>query len=218
MTRMIDLNHVIEDGLVTYPGLPAAHICDFWTRKFSADHYEDGSTFHIGRIDMVSNTGTYIDAPFHRFENGTDIAGLQLDGIADLPGVCIDSRRQGRGIGAASIEGIDVHGKAVLFMTGWDRHWGSDAYFEANPHLKIDTAAALIAGGASLVGIDSLNIDDTVSRRRPIHTALLEAGIPIVEHLCGLDALPHSGFRFSAVPPRVSGMGTFPVRAFATMD
>lgn len=218
MSELVDLNHVISDGMETYPGLPAPHICDFWTRESTAAHYEDGSTFHIGRLDMVANTGTYLDSPFHRYADGLDIAELELARIANLPGVCVDVRGSERVIGPDVLDDVALTGRAVLFRTDWSHHWGSPQYNEANPCLAEETAAMLVAAGAQLVGIDSLNIDDTTTRRRPVHTLLLGAGIPVVEHLCRLDCLPHDGFRFSAVPPRVRGMGTFPVRAFAEIE
>ncbi|HEY0086798.1 MAG TPA: cyclase family protein [Allosphingosinicella sp.] len=213
---LIDLSHSIEDGMVTYKGLPGPHICDFWTRERSAALYEDGATFQIGRIDMVANTGTYLDAPFHRFENGADLAQLKLAQLAALPGVVV--RSHAIAIDADAFEGFDVAGKAVLVQTGWDRHWRTPAYYENHPFLTEAAAQLLAAGGAVLVGIDSHNIDDTRAPRRPVHTALLGAGVLVCEHLTNLGALPESGFRFSAVPPKVSGMGTFPVRAFAEIS
>jgi arylformamidase len=210
---LIDLSHLIEHGMTTYRGLPGPHICDFWERSSSAANYDDGSSFQIGRIDMVANTGTYVDAPFHRFEDGADLAGLRLEQLAALPGLVV--RTQVRAIGAAAFEGLDVAGKAVLVETGWDRHWRTDAYPQGHPFLT-EAAARLLAGrGAALVGIDSYNIDDTAMRTRPVHTVLLGANIPICEHMANLGALPKSGFTFTAVPPKIAGMGSFPVRAFA---
>jgi len=217
-TRIVDLSHVIEHGMTTYPGLPAPHICDFWTREASAANYDDGSSFHIGRIDMVANTGTYLDAPFHRYAEGMDLADLPLPLIAELPAVVV--RRpwdQGIAIGAVHFEGVDVRGKAVLVHTGWDQHWRTDRYGVEHPYLTADAADWLVAGGAALVGIDSNNIDDVRVRARPVHTRLLGAGIPICEHMTGLARLPDTGFRFAAVPPKVRGMGTFPVRAYAVL-
>jgi kynurenine formamidase len=212
---LVDLSHVIEAGMVTYKGLPGPHICDYWSRAQSAALYEDGSTFQIGRIDMVANTGTYLDAPFHRFEDGADLAALDLAELASLPGVVV--RSDAMAVDANVFEGLDVAGKAVLVHTGWDRHWRTEAYYEGHPFLT-DAAARLLAeGGARLVGIDSHNIDDTRAPRRPVHTVLLGAGILVCEHLTNLQALPESGFLFSAVPPKVAGMGTFPVRAFAEL-
>jgi kynurenine formamidase len=213
MSRFVDLSHVIEDGMTTYKGLPGPHICDFWERESTAAFYEDGSTFQIGRIDMVANTGTYLDAPFHRYADGADLAALDLEGLAGLPGLVV--RCAELAVDAAAFEELDVAGKAVLVETGWDRHWRTDAYYENHPYLTEAAARFLAARGAKLVGIDSHNIDDTRTRRRPVHTILLGAGALICEHMTGLGALPESGFRFTAVPPRVAGMGTFPVRAFA---
>lgn len=213
--RLIDLSHVIEHGMVTYQGLPGPHICDFWTREGSAALYDDGSSFQIGRIDMVANTGTYLDSPFHRFADGADLAGLDLAQLASLPGLKV--RAAAQAVDADLFAGLDVAGKAVLVETGWDRHWRKDAYAVGHPFLTEAAARLLVARGARLVGIDSYNIDDTSGRSRPIHTILLGAGVPICEHMTGLDALPAEGFRFTAVPPRVAGMGTFPVRAFASL-
>jgi kynurenine formamidase len=210
---LIDLSHPIEDGMVTYKGLPGPHICDFWDRAASAAFYEDGETFQIGRIDMVANTGTYLDAPFHRFADGDDLAALDLGRLAALPGLAV--RSGAMAVDAGAFESLDVAGKAVLVETGWNRHWRTPAYYENHPFLTEAAARLLVARGAALVGIDSHNIDDTRARRRPVHSALLGAGILICEHMTNLAALPDEGFRFTAVPPRIVGMGTFPVRAFA---
>jgi kynurenine formamidase len=215
---IIDLSHVIEDGMVTYVGLPGPHICDFWTREGSAANYDDGSSFQIGRIDMVANTGTYLDSPFHRYADGKDLAELPLGSLAELPGIVVRRpHRQGIATDAADFEGLDVRGKAVLVDTGWDEHWRTDAYAAGHPFLTAAAAEWLVAQGAALVGIDSYNIDDTRVRARPVHTRLLGAEIPICEHLRGLGQLPDKGFRFSAVPPKIAGMGTFPVRAYAVV-
>lgn len=209
-----DLSHPIEDGMVTYPGLDAPIICDYLSREASRAHYEEGTEFHIGKMELVANTGTYIDAPFHRYEDGLDIADLQLRQMAELPGVCFDVR----GIDAietSHLDGISVEGKAVLFFTDWSRHWGSETYFKGHPYLTADTASLLVDKGATLVGIDSLNIDQTATGSRPVHSILLSQNIPIVEHLTGLHQLSGIKFCFSAVPAPVKGMGTFPVRAYA---
>lgn len=214
--RLIDLSHTIEDGMVTFKGLPAPVICDYWEREASRANYDDGSTFQIGRIDMVANTGTYLDSPFHRFAEGKDLAGLDLSQLADLPGLIVRRpHEQGLAVDVEAFAGLDVRGKAVLVHTGWDAHWRTDAYFESHPFLTEAAARLLVQGGAALVGIDSYNIDDTRTRTRPIHTTLLGADIPIVEHMTNLGSLPDGPFRFAAVPPKVKGMGTFPVRAFA---
>jgi kynurenine formamidase len=216
--RFVDLSHVIEHGMVTYKGLPAPVIEDHLSRVQSRAHYAEGTEFQIGKISMVANTGTYLDTPYHRFADGQDVAELDLSRLAQLEGVLIRvTTRTERAISRAAFAGLDVRGKAVLVHTGWDAHFRTDRYFEGHPFLAEDAAAYLKDAGAALVGIDSLNIDDTADKRRPVHTALLRAGIPIIEHLRGLDQLPTSGFYFSAVPPKVKGMGTFPVRAYAML-
>jgi kynurenine formamidase len=215
--RLVDLSHVITDGLVTYKGLPAPIICDYWTREQSAANYTDGSTFQIGRIDMVANTGTYLDAPFHRFAHGHDLSELALEQLSAVPAVVVrHPATSGLAVDADAFAGLDVQGKAVLVHTGWDRHWNTEAYFTDHSFLTEAAAELLVAGGAVLVGIDSHNIDDTrPGCGRPVHTALLGAGVPICEHMTNLGALPDSGFFFCAVPPKIRGMGTFPVRAHA---
>jgi kynurenine formamidase len=214
--RLVDLSHQIHHGMVTYPGLPGPEISDYLPREASPARYGPGTQFHIGRISMVANTGTYLDSPFHRFAGATDVAGLPLHSVADLDGVVVRIDAGRRAIDRDALTSYDVRGRAVLVHTGWDRHWGAERYGTGNPFL---TAAAdwLVEQQAGLVGIDSVNIDDTSGPSRPVHTALLAAGIPIVEHLCGLDQLPPSGFRFHAAPPQVVGIGTFPVRAYAVV-
>jgi len=209
---------VIEAGMTTFKGLPGPHICDYWTREASAAHYDDGSSFQIGRIDMVANTGTYVDSPFHRYADGKDLAQLDLGSLACLEGLVVRKPfEKGLATDAKDFEGIEVRGKAVLLHTGSDRHWRTDAYYEQHPYLTEAAARFLTEQGAALVGIDSHNIDDTRSRGRPVHSILLGADIPICEHMTNLGALPDGGFRFSAVPPKVSGFGTFPVRAYAEL-
>ena len=216
---LVDLSHEIEEGMTTHKGLPGPHLCDYWTREASADFYDDGSTFQIGRIDMVANTGTYVDSPFHRFAEGKDLSELPLESLADLDGLVVRAPfANALAVDAGAFAGLDVRGKAVLVHTGWDRFWRTEAYQFDHPYLSDAAARLLIDGGAAFVGIDSHNIDDTRERRRPVHTMLLGADIPIGEHLTGLGRLPDSGFRFSAVPPKVRGMGTFPVRAFAVIS
>jgi arylformamidase len=216
--RIVDLSHVIEDGMTTYKGLPGPHICDFWERQGTAANYDDGSTFQIGRIDMVANTGTYLDSPFHRYADGADLADLPLPSLADLPAIVV--RRPfdiELATSAEHLDGRDVRGKAVLVHTGWDRHWRTEGYFGDHPYLTTEAADWLVSNGAALVGIDSANIDNMHVRARPVHTKLLGADIPICEHMTALGSLPDEGFRFSAVPPKVRGMGTFPVRAYAVL-
>jgi len=216
MAQLIDLSHMIEAGMTTYKGVPGPVICDYLSRQASRALYDPGTEFHIGRIDMVANTGTYLDSPFHRYADGTDLAGLALERMADLPGVVV--RRpfeQGLAIDADAFAGIDVVGKAVLVHTGWDRHWRTDAYLTGHPFLTEAAAVHLAAAGARLVGIDSHNIDDTGGGARPVHSVLLGQGVLICEHMTNLAALPDGDFRFYAVPPKVAAFGTFPVRAFA---
>jgi kynurenine formamidase len=216
MSHLIDLSHTIEDGMITYKGLPAPVICDFLSREASRALYADGTEFHIGKIEMVANTGTYLDSPFHRFADGMDLSELPLRILASLDGVVIRVSQSGeRAIRPEVLAGTDVAGRAVLFHTGWDRHWRTDHYFEGHPFLTGSTAEYLVEAGAALVGIDSLNIDDIADGYRPVHTALLGAGIPIVEHMTALGEIPDTGFRFSAVPAKVRKFGTFPVRAYA---
>ena len=220
MARLIDLSHEIEHGMVTYRGLLAPTISDWLSRDASRSRYAAGTTFQIGKIELLANTGTYIDAPFHRYEDRADIAGYPLDAVADLEGLVVRATaRPGRGLDATWFRGKDVRGKAVLVHTGWDAHWRTDTYASGeHPFLTREAAHHLIKSGARLVGIDSLNIDDDKDGTRPAHTELLGAGIAIVEHMTNLGALPDTGFRFFAVPPKVKGMGSFPVRAFARVS
>ncbi len=217
--RALDLSHEIVDGMVTHPGIPAPSISTFLTHEDSTARYAPGTTFEIGRIDLVANTGTYLDTPAHRFRGGSDLAGLPLESVVDLDGVLVDCRgRAERAIGPDAFDGVPVAGRAVIAATGWDVNWGTPAYLADNPFLTEAAALYLVEAGVALVGIDSLNIDSLSDPRRPAHTALLGAGIPIVEHLTGLELLPPDGWRFFAVPPRIRGMATFPVRAFALFD
>jgi arylformamidase len=220
MARLIDVNHEIEHGMVTYGGMPGPVISDWLSRGDSTKRYAPGTTFQIGKIDLLANTGTYIDAPFHRYAGAPDIAGYRLEAVADLPGLVVRAtERTVRGIDVAAFGRLDVKGKAVLVHTGWDAHWRTDTY-SAGGHPFLTRAAAdhLAKSGAALVGIDSLNIDDGKDGERPAHTILLGAGVAIVEHLTNLAALPDRDFTFFAVPPRVKGMGSFPVRAFARAE
>ena len=215
---LIDVSHTVTDGMITYRGLPAPVICDFLSREESRSHYAPGTEFQIGRIDMCANTGTYVDSPFHRYADGSDLSELPLDRLADLDGIVINvSGSTERAIAATHFLPYEVQGKAVLVQTGWDRHWGADAYFDNHPFLTAEAARHLVDAGAAFVGVDSLNIDDTDDGTRPVHSSLLAADIPVCEHMTNLSALPSSGFRFSAVPVKFRGMGTFPVRAYATL-
>jgi kynurenine formamidase len=218
MRKLIDVSHTIEHGMVTYKGLPAPVICDWMSREQSRARYAAGTEFQIGRIEMVANTGTYVDSPFHRYENGKDLSELPLESVADLE--CLVVRvdpRAGRAIDDIPLSATDVRGRAVLFHTGWDRHWRTDAYFEQHPHLTDRAAEWLVKAGAVLVGIDSFNIDDTDGGERPVHSILLSRDIPICEHMRGLKDVPAAGGRLTAVPVKVKGFGTFPVRAFVAI-
>ena len=216
--RLVDLSHTVSDGLVTYPGLPAPVISEHLTFDASHEVYAEGTEFSIGRIEMVSNTGTYLDTPGHRHRGGHDLSGLALERCALLPALVVEGEPIG-GTGLAAFEGLDVAGHAVLVRTGWDVHFGTERYGDpSHPFLATEIAEALVAGGAALVGIDSVNIDDTESGgERPAHSLLLGAGVHVVEHLTNLGELPPRGARFTAAPPAVEGFGTFPVRAFAEL-
>jgi arylformamidase len=215
VSHYIDVSHEIEHGMVTYPGLPVPLICDYLSREASRSRYAAGVEFQIGKIEMVANTGTYLDAPFHRYADGPDLAQLPLESVANLDAVVVrvppDSARS---IPAPVFQGMDLRDKAVLVHTGWDRHWRTDQYLSGHPFLTGDAAEFLRDNGAVLVGIDSLNIDDTADQSRPVHSILLGSGVLVVEHLCNLQSLPSAGFRFSAVPAKVARFGSWPVRAF----
>ncbi len=216
--RLVDLSHTVSHGLVTYPGLPAPVISDHLTFEDSHEVYADGTEFTIGRIEMVANTGTYLDTPGHRHRDGHDLSALPLEKCALLPAVVVTGPPTGA-VDLAAFEGLDVAGAAVLVHTGWDAHFGTDRYgAPEHPFLATDAAAWLADHGAVLVGIDSVNIDATPPRGdRPVHTLLLDREIPVVEHLTGLEQLPATGATFTAVPVKVAGLATFPVRAFATV-
>jgi len=220
VTKLVDLSHEISHGLVTYPGIPAPVISDALSRQASKERYAPGTEFLIGKIEMAGNTGTYIDTPFHRYPEGYDLADLELETVAGLPITLIDATRLTT-IEPDAFADAALDGRAVLFNTGWSRHFGTPAYASGHPHLAPASVDALVAGGARLVGIDSLNIDPTADGTRPAHTGLLAAGIPIVEHLTNLDtleaalAVPGSTANLYAVPPKIRGFGTMPVRAFA---
>lgn len=212
--QLLDLSHVVEHGMITYPGLPGPVISDHMTFEDSRAHYAAGTEFHIGRIEMVGNTGTYLDTPAHRWQGGADLSTMPLDRLAGLPGVVI--RSKGPELTPDLITNTAISGAAVLFNTGWDRHWRTDAYGSPDhPFVGTALADALVTADAALVGIDAVNIDSTMGGDRPAHSLLLGAGIPVVEHLTRLDLLPDDGFEFFAVPAKVCGLATFPVRAFA---
>ncbi len=211
--ELIDVCHSVEDGMVTYKGLPSPVITDHLTREASRSVYAAGTEFHIGKIEMVANTGTYLDTPFHRYARGRDLSELDLYSIANLDGLVVKCSE--KEITADVFSGLDVKDKAVLLHTGWDRHWRTEEYWSGNhPFVNAEAATYLARNGATLVGIDSYNIDATSDAARPAHSILLGHDIPVVEHLRSLDALPNTGFKFFAVPVKVKRFGTFPVRAF----
>jgi arylformamidase len=215
--ELIDVCHHIEDGMITYKGLPAPVITDHLSREASRATYAPGTEFHIGRITMVANTGTYLDTPFHRYAHGRDLAGLDLYSVANLEGLVV--RVKEKEIGADLFSGLEIKNRAVLLHTGWDKHWRTEEYSSGNhPFLTTDGANYLAKNGATLVGIDSYNIDATSDAARPAHSILLGHDIPIVEHLCNLAALPDTGFKFFAVPIKIKHFGTFPVRAFGLVE
>ena len=216
--QLIDLSHTIEAGMITYKGLPAPIICDFLSREASRTLYAEGTEFHIGKIELVANTGTYVDSPFHRFADGIDLAELPLTSLVNLPAVVIRVTNVGSAINAGHLQGVELAGKAVLLHTGWASHWRTDHYFEGHPYLTEDAAVYLRDQGVALVGIDSYNIDDIRDGRRPVHTTLLGANIPIVEHMTNLEQVPDHGFRFHAAPVKIKNFGTFPVRAYAVVE
>lgn len=204
--------------MITYKGLPAPIICDFLSREDSRKHYSPGTEFNIGKIEIVANTGTYVDSPFHRFADGIDLAELPLESLADLEGIVVRAIDFGRPITPKAFQRIDIKGKAILVHTGWSRHWRTDQYFEGHPFLTKDAAELLVEKGAAFVGIDTYNIDDITDGTRPVHTTLLGNRVPICEHMRGLDLLPDTGFRFHAAPVKVKAFGTFPVRAYAVIN
>lgn len=217
--RLLDVSHAVESGMLTYKGLPAPLVCDYLSREASRKLYATGTEFQIGRIEMVANTGTYVDSPFHRYADGKDLSELPLESLANLD--CLVARIEptdNRAIDKLPFAASDIRGKAVLIHTGWARHWRTEGYFEGFPYLTGRLAQWLRDAGAAMVGIDSHNIDSTDTGERPVHSSLLGADIPIVEHLCGLEAVPERGARFFAVPVKVKGFGTFPVRAFAAVE
>ncbi len=214
----IDLSHVIYDGLVTYKGLPAPIICDYLSREASRERYAPGTEFQIGKIEMIANTGTYVDCPFHRYEDGKDLSEVGIERFADLDGIVIRADyRKGLAVDVKFFKGKELRDKAVLVHTGWDENWATDKYFADHPFLTEDAAVYLRDCGVKLVGIDSHNIDDTSGNSRPVHSTLLKSEILIVEHLCNLGRVLGEGFSFSAIPPKFKGVGTFPVRAFARL-
>lgn len=217
MRRLIDVSHTVEDGMVTYKGIPAPIICDWLSREASRQRYAPGTEFQIGKIEMAANTGTYVDSPFHRYENGKDLSELPLESIAELECLVVRVPTGTTSIDEVPLSPSKVKGRAILFHTNWDRHFRTDTYFEGHPHLTARAAEWLVKAGVVLAGIDSFNIDSIATGERPVHSILLGRDIPICEHMRGLGAVPDAGGRFSAVPVKVKGMGTFPVRAYVSV-
>jgi kynurenine formamidase len=217
MAQFIEVAHPVKPGMITYPGLPAPHSEVIWSYEDSRERYDGEAEFFIGTLCLCGNTGTYVDAPIHRFRGGADLADYPLERLADLDAVVVDVRGAGRAVGVESLRDVEVAGRAVLFHTGWSRHWGTDEYFGENPFLTREACQRLRDGGASFVGIDSLNIDDTADKARPAHTTLLGAGIPVCEHMTNLAAVPASGGRLHAVPIKWVGGASFPVRAYVVV-
>jgi len=218
--ELIDLSHTIFDGLKTIKGVPGPIICDFWERESTRKNYSDGSTFQMGKIEMISNTGTYMDCPFHRYADGHDLSGLPLANCVNLPTLIIDAPHEnGLAVDVSFFKNLDVHKKAILVRTGWSAFFNTEKYVTNHPFLTEDAAIFLKENGATLVGIDSHNIDDTRTTRRPVHTILLRENILIVEHLTNMATIAENKkIYFSAVPPKIIGMGTFPVRAYVKVE
>ena len=212
----VDLSHELVDGMTPYPGLPGVHIGPHLDHEQSRSHY-DGDEFFLGKVEMPANVGTYVDAPFHRFPDREDLSQVPLERLVGIEGVVIDATRAEARALSLAIPLADLTGVAVLIRSGWDSRWGTESYWEPGPYLAEDFAMRLVESGVGVVGVDFWNVDDTTTRRRPIHTSLLRAGVVIVEHLCGLDGLPQSGFRFFAPVLRVQRGASFPVRAFAEL-
>jgi kynurenine formamidase len=216
--EFVDLSHTIEHGLVTYKGLPAPIICDYLSREASREIYAPGTEFQVGKIEMVTNTGTYLDCPFHRYADGKDLSQVAIEATTDIDAIVVRApHTPAQAVGAGAFRDKEIRGRAVLVHTGWDVHWNTPRYYEGGPFLTAEAALYLRDCGVKLVGIDAHNIDDTRGRERPVHTILLGAEILIVEHMCNLGALPDEGFVFSATPPKFKGAGTFPVRAMAKL-
>ncbi|MFI5341541.1 MAG: cyclase family protein [Candidatus Methylomirabilales bacterium] len=218
MGKFVELNHVLEDGMKAYPGLPSPKIGAFLDHEASRSHYDERAEFYLGRVDMVCNLGTYLDSPYHRHRDRADLSQIPLEKVARVPGVVLDAAASPDRSIALDCSASQLCGRAALIRTGWDRRWGTDAYWEPGPYLAASFVDLLIRARAILVGVDFWNVDNTEDPSRPAHTRLLAEGILIVEHLCNLSALPRTGFQFSAVPLRIARGASFPVRAFAEMD
>ncbi len=218
MRKFVELNHVLEDGMAAYPGLPSPKIGAFLDHERSRDHYASKAEFYLGKVDMVCNLGTYLDSPFHRYPEGADLSRIPLEAVAGIPGIALDATAAADRSISLDCDPSEVSGRSVLIRTGWDRRWGTDAYWHPGPFLSGELIGLLSQAKPTLVGVDFWNVDNTEDPSRPAHTRLLAEGILVVEHLCNLAALPRTGFRFYAVPPRIVRGASFPVRAFAEID
>ena len=216
MTRFVELSHPIVEGMETYRPLPTPRVEVL--NDYDASRYDGKSEFLIASLHLCGNTGTYVDSPRHRFRAAIDLAGLRLEQLADVPVVVADVTQIGRAIGPDAVPAGDLHGKAVLFRTDFSRHWGTDSYFHGNRFLTAEASDKLATAGPAFVGIDSLNIDDVADMSRPAHTRLLEAGIPICEHMTNLAAIASGAGRLHAVPIAWVGGATFPVRAYLVLN
>jgi kynurenine formamidase len=218
MKKFIELNHTLEDGMMTYPGLPRPKIGAFLDHAASRSRYENRAEFYLGKVEMVCNLGTYIDSRFHRYPEGEDLSQIPLERVAGVPGMVLDGPvSQNRSI-TLTADPLQFTARAVLIRTGWDERWGTERYWNPGPYLSEESIDLLIRSKATLVGVDFWNVDDTADPSRPVHTRLLAANILIIEHLCNLSALPRKGFRFYAVPLRIVRGASFPVRAFAEIE
>jgi kynurenine formamidase len=218
MRKLVELNHLLEDGMMAYPGLPRPKIGAFLDHKESRSRYHDQAEFYLGKVDMVCNLGTYIDSPFHRYPQGADLSQVPLERVAGIPGIMIDGRVSSDRSITLSADRSELNRKAVLIRTGWDKRWGTESYWEPGPYLSRESVDLLLSSKTELVGVDFWNADDTADLSRPVHTRLLASNILVVEHLCNLSALPWTGFTFYAVPLRIVHGASFPVRAFAEIE
>ena len=218
MRKLVELNHILEDGMMAYPGLPRPKIGAFLDHKESRSRYNDQAEFYLGKVDMVCNLGTYVDSPFHRYPGGADLSQIPLERVSGIPGIVLDAVVSSNRSITLDVIDSELRGKAVLIRTGWDKRWGTESYWEPGPYLSGESTDLMIRCKVFLVGVDFWNVDDTTDPSRPAHTRLLASEILIVEHLCNLSVLPRTGFKFYAVPLRIVGGASFPVRAFADIE
>lgn len=218
----IDLSHSIENGTVTYPGDPPALIELTLDRKLTSKLNGGGTTsgVEINTIKMVSTSGTYIDAPYHVFEDGKKIKDYPIEKLVNLPSIVVKIPENRNYFDVQDISGINVKGKAVLFFSGHDKFFMTPEYGKNAPYLTIELANILVEKGAIFVGIDSPLIDNMEKQSElgiPVHYKLLGADIPICEDLANLELLPTDGFTITALPAKVA-LESFPARVFATVS